>query len=62
MKLISCYKCAVVLDQDMLYFDKDIYKVDEETIDESKADYNQATGDWAAFVHCPVCNEKIFQR
>ena len=64
MKLISCDSCGVVLDQDKLPFAKDIYKYDgeSEVIDERRADYNQLTQTWAAFVPCPVCNETIFEQ
>ena len=63
MKLLSCDNCAVILDQGKLNFPSNIWKYDgvSETIDESKADYNQYTKEWSAFVLCPVCNEKIFE-
>lgn len=63
MKLLSCDNCAVVLDQDKLNFPKDIWDYDGETesIDSSKAEYNQSTCTWEAFTTCPVCNEKIFE-
>ena len=64
MKLISCDSCATILDQDKLNFPKDIWLFDgtSETIDESKAYYNQFTQEWTAFVLCPVCKDKIFEQ
>ena len=64
MKLISCDHCAVVLDHDKLPFPKDIWQYDgeSESIDPTKADYNQHTKDWEAFCLCPVCKEKVFQQ
>ena len=62
MKLISCDHCGVVLDQDKLNFPKDIWDETGFSIDESKADYNQLSKGWEAFIPCPVCNKKVYQQ
>lgn len=60
MKLISCDNCGIILDQDKVGFADDIYN--DEGIDEALAQYNQATGDFAAYINCPVCKEKVFKQ
>ena len=64
MKIISCDNCATILDHDKLPFPKDIWLFDgeSESIDPTKAYYNQNTQEWAAFCLCPVCKEKVFEK
>lgn len=61
MKLISCDRCGVVLDQDKLLFAD--YMYDEEgCINEAYAQYNQKTKDYEFYVSCPFCLEPVFKQ
>jgi hypothetical protein len=60
MRLTSCDECAVILDGDKLNFPFGIYG-DNDRVDPNKGAYNQRTGEYSAYVECPVCKSKIFE-
>lgn len=61
MNLISCDICGVVLDHDKLPYPRDAWNEDGTEIDVSKSEYNELTGEYQIFTHCPVCDSKIWK-
>lgn len=60
MKLISCKKCAVILDHDKLKFAESMYD-EQDCIDGRVAEYNQDAKTFQLYVPCPVCNAPVFK-
>ncbi|AGH31746.1 hypothetical protein SWZG_00240 [Synechococcus phage S-SKS1] len=62
MNLITCSGCGVVYDAAVLHFPKDVWKDDEyggETIDDTKAVWDDYYGAYFPKVDCRVCGTAI---
>lgn len=57
MNLISCDNCGVVLDKSKVRFPCTFYT--EDGVDELRGTWSSSQGKWVAYIHCPVCKEKI---
>ncbi len=58
MKIISCERCGVVLDQDKMNF-PDTYNHDTQELIEANCMWNDALNKYVPVVNCPVCGNKI---
>jgi len=61
MKLISCDRCAAILDGDKLDFPEDIFDDDEGYVKIALGTYSNKQRKYVPYVTCPVCQNEILK-